>query len=249
MSTEAIIAAWLTAPSITALVGTRVALHELPQGTAYPNLVYTVLSVVPDPVVAYLEGPQRAWSRVQINAQALTISEVLVMHDALRALMDFQHMVSIGGKTIVSSRIDTSGALSKDVMTLAWTKPVDYKLYHYDAAAGGGIQPPLPLPNVVNFAFGDASPKLVFTVSAATTILQVNFVITTPFNGTGAALSVGTAGSPQLLLSTAQVDPYYAAEYETNPNVNVSSSVLLTITPGAGCTQGAGWIVLQTATP
>ena len=132
MSTEAIIAAWLTDSTIAALVGTRVALHELPQGAAYPNLVYTVLSSVPDPLVAYQVGPQRAWARVQINPQALTLTEVLAMHDALRALMDFKQAVTIGGKLIVSSYVDNIGTTTRDVMTLAWTKPVDYKIYHYE---------------------------------------------------------------------------------------------------------------------
>ena len=132
MSTEAIIAAWLTDSTISALVGTRVALHEIPQDTAYPNIVYTVLSVVPDPLVAYQTGAQRAWSRVQINPQALTLTEVLAIHDVIRTLMDFKHTVTIGGKAIVTSRLDTSGSVSKDVATLVWTKPVDYKIYHYE---------------------------------------------------------------------------------------------------------------------
>lgn len=130
MSAESIVAAWLTDSTIAALVGSRVALHELPQGTTYPNITYHVVSAVPAPIVAYQTGPQRAWSRVQINPQALTLPEVFAIHDALRALMDFKHSITIGGKLIVSSRVDTFGPVSKDVMTLAWTKPVDYKLYH-----------------------------------------------------------------------------------------------------------------------
>ena len=132
MSAETIVAAWLTDATILALVGTRVALHELPQGTTYPNLVYTVLSTVPDPLIAYQTGPQRAWSRVQINPQALTLGEVMAIHDALRNLLDFKQSVTIGGKLVITSRVDTIGTVSKDVMTLAWTKPVDYKIYHIE---------------------------------------------------------------------------------------------------------------------
>lgn len=132
MSAETIVAAWLTDATISALVGTRVALHELPQGSTYPNLVYTVLSTVPDPLIAYQTGPQRAWSRVQINPQALTLGEVMAIHDALRNLLDFKQSVTIGGKLVITSRVDTIGTVSKDVMTLAWTKPVDYKIYHIE---------------------------------------------------------------------------------------------------------------------
>lgn len=132
MSAETLIAAWLTDSTITALVGTRVALHELPQGTTYPNLVYHVISTVPDPIVAYQSAPQRAWSRVQINPQAATLAEVMAIHDALRTLMDFKHTVTVGGKTVISSRVDNYGPVSKDAETLVWTKPVDFKIYHIE---------------------------------------------------------------------------------------------------------------------
>ena len=132
MTAESIVAAWLSDATIAALVGTRVALHELPQGSAYPNIAYHVVSAVPEPIVAYQQGPQRCWSRVQINPQALTLAEVFAMHDAIRALMDFKHTIVIAGSTVISSRVDTFGPVNKDVMTLAWTKPVDYKIYHLE---------------------------------------------------------------------------------------------------------------------
>ena len=129
MSAESLIAAWLTDSSIAALVGTRIALHELPQGTTYPNLVYHVLSTVPDPVLGYQVGNQRAWSRVQVNPQAATLAEVEAIHAAIKALLDFKHYVTVGGLLVVSSRRDNEGPVNKDAMTLAWTKPVDYKIY------------------------------------------------------------------------------------------------------------------------
>lgn len=104
-------------------------------------------------------------------------------------------------------------------------------------------------PAVKQFLFGDASPALVLAMSAPLIVLRANVVITQPFNGAGATLAVGTAGLPQSIAAATQINAAFAAEYETNPNLLVSSNVLLTITPGAGCTQGAGWIVLQTANP
>jgi hypothetical protein len=129
MSMERIIEAWMTDPSITALVGNRVALHELPQSAGYPNLAYTILSDVPDPVIAYQTGPQKMWSRVQFNPYALTFAEVEAVHVALTNLMDFKHQITVGGKLIISSRRDNKGPASKDAMTLAWTKPDDYRIY------------------------------------------------------------------------------------------------------------------------
>lgn len=106
---------------------------------------------------------------------------------------------------------------------------------------------PLGTESLQYFSFGDASPAVVRVVTTPIMVLQVNFVITTPFNGAGATLSLGVAGQPQLLVASNQIDAAFATEYETNPNVAIATNILLAITPGAGCTQGAGWIVLNVA--
>lgn len=99
----------------------------------------------------------------------------------------------------------------------------------------------------VDFSFGDASPAVITTLPAGTTILTTAIVVQTPFNGLGAALQLGDTRQSDRLLSVTQNNPSYAAEYEANPGYTYSSAtpILLTITPGAGCTQGAGFVLLE----
>ena len=106
MSIETIMATWLGDSTITALVSTRRALSQLPTNTAFPALVYQVVDMTPQPVVAYQVGAQRARARVQINPLAATVAEVQAIHAAIRALLDFKHSVVIAGKTIVSARLE-----------------------------------------------------------------------------------------------------------------------------------------------
>lgn len=100
---------------------------------------------------------------------------------------------------------------------------------------------------VVPFSWGDASPKPIATVPAGGTIFTAQIVILVSFNGDGAALELGEAGQPDRLIAANQNDPKLAAEYETNPGLLFFSStdLYLTITPGSGCTQGNGFILIE----
>lgn len=128
MSIETIVAAWLADSTITALVGDRRALSQLPQNSTFPALVYQVIDMTPQPIVAYQTTAQRARARVQINPLAGTIAEVQAIHTALRALLDFKHHVVIAGKTIVTSRLELLGPTDKDNDAGVWTQPADYTI-------------------------------------------------------------------------------------------------------------------------
>lgn len=101
----------------------------------------------------------------------------------------------------------------------------------------------------INFAYGDAN-RIIIPASTNKIVLVVNINITTPFNGVGASLSIGTLASPALLVAPTQLDLSVATEFEIAPNMKLitPTDVYLSITPGAGATQGAGWIVISTAT-
>lgn len=100
---------------------------------------------------------------------------------------------------------------------------------------------------VVPFAYGDATPQPVFTAPAAGTDLLVRLVVDTPFNGAGATLQLGTTSNPGLLMPANYNDPTTAATYEAAPDATLASGeqIVLTITPGAGATQGAGRIIFD----
>lgn len=103
---------------------------------------------------------------------------------------------------------------------------------------------------LIDFSYGDASPAVVHTMSAASEIVQVSLQIEQAFNGSGAAISLGTLTSPGLLFSSAMNNPAVVGVFEFSPREEIpaGADIILTITPGAGASQGAGQIFIQ-ATP
>jgi hypothetical protein len=107
--------------------------------------------------------------------------------------------------------------------------------------ASGAVEP------AVAFAFGDATPRLIGSVAAGQRILSVEIAIDTPFNGTGASLSLGTLAAPGLLAAAGQVDPAVAATYELAPQAYFAGAadLYLFITPGSGASAGGGSVSIQ----
>ena len=132
MNVEIIVAGFLNHASITALVGNRKALYQLPQNSAMPAIVYNIVDNIPQPIVAYNEGPQMARARVQINVLANTIAEVKAIHAAIRSVMDFKHQQTVANKLVVSSRIDIMGPMDRDENTGVFNQPIDYFVLYYE---------------------------------------------------------------------------------------------------------------------
>lgn len=132
MNPELIVAAMLNTQGISALVGTRRAMTQLPQNTAFPALVYTVIDDIPLPNLRFNVVPQRAQARVQINPLAKTIAEVKAIHEQVRLAMDFKLQQIFAGKTVISSRLDIFGTPEKDLDTGIWTQSADYLMSYYE---------------------------------------------------------------------------------------------------------------------
>ena len=132
MNPELIVAAMLSTQGISALVGTRRAMTQLPQNTAFPALVYTVIDDIPLPNLRFNVVPQRAQARVQINPLAKTIAEVKAIHEPVRLAMDFKLQQTFAGKTVISSRLDIFGTPEKDLDTGIWTQSADYLMSYYE---------------------------------------------------------------------------------------------------------------------
>ena len=100
----------------------------------------------------------------------------------------------------------------------------------------------------IAFAWGDASPKQLLTVPAGRRVLTVRLIVDTAFDGAGAALAVGDAGDPGRLLAAAENDPGTPGTYAAHPAVlyGADTALTLTITPGAGASQGAGAVIVTT---
>lgn len=132
MNPELIVAAMLNTQGISALVGTRRAMTQLPQNIAFPALVYTVIDDIPLPNLRFNVVPQRAQARVQINPLAKTIAEVKAIHEQVRLAMDFKLQQTFAGKTVISSRLDIFGTPEKDLDTGIWTQSADYLMSYYE---------------------------------------------------------------------------------------------------------------------
>jgi hypothetical protein len=132
MSAELLIPAMLNHSSITALIGTRLALERLPTNSVMPACVYTVISDTPQPNVAYQNGQQLSRARIQINPLATTVTAVVQIHTAIRTLLDFKHRTTFSGMLVMSCRVETKGMYEKDDETGIWTRPVDYILQYYE---------------------------------------------------------------------------------------------------------------------
>jgi hypothetical protein len=132
MNAEIIIASLLNKTAITAIVGNRRALGQLPQNTAMPALVYNIIDGIAEPNVAYNVGEQRAFARIQINPLALTIPDVKSIHAAVRSSIDFTHQQTVAGKLVISCRFDNINEMTRDIDSGIWTQSVDYILRYYE---------------------------------------------------------------------------------------------------------------------
>lgn len=100
---------------------------------------------------------------------------------------------------------------------------------------------------IANFAFGDATPSLIFTAPHDLVVTRVRLTITAPFDGSGAALTIGTAGDPDLVQDASQNDPSTAGGYGIAPDLLLSEGdqLFLSITPGSGASAGAGFVSID----
>ena len=103
--------------------------------------------------------------------------------------------------------------------------------------AGGQIAPHA-------FSWGDA-PVTVFTAPSDGVLAVVRVQFTTAFNGSGAAVEVGTPADPDAALPAAWNSPYTTYEYENTPDLMLTegTQVRLTVTPGTA-SAGAGLLFL-----
>jgi len=125
---EPTIQALLSVPAMQALVGVRIALEQLPQGSAYPALVYRVVSTTS---TQRLCAPRpSASTRLQVNPLAPDMATVNALHAAAAAALQSDTARTPAGVRVVSCRLAGYGPASKDELTGMWTKPADYILMH-----------------------------------------------------------------------------------------------------------------------
>ena len=116
--------ALLQAPGITALVGDRCALKQLPQGTDLPALAYQVFSAIDTPYLDDESGV--SVFRLQVNPLALDMPTVNQIHQAVAdAVLPVRDQV-VAGKRVIRVQSEGRAGVDQDPLTGAWTRPADY---------------------------------------------------------------------------------------------------------------------------
>ena len=155
--------------------------------------------------------------------------------------------------TVIIEQYDGTDARPIARITLAagYTLAFSDSGFRVTDSSGAEIDPSAPATDanriVANFAYGDASPSVVFTAPDDCTSVLARLVIDTPFDGASPSLKLGTTTDAEALLAASDNDPATAVTYDNGVSIPLSSgdTVLLTITPGSGATQGAGRIIFD----
>lgn len=108
-------------------------------------------------------------------------------------------------------------------------------------ASGAGLLPP------IDFAFGDASPTTVLTLGESSEIAAVSLQVEEVFDGLGAGVQLGVAGDVGSLIPAGLSDltDLNTFEYSPRKEYPAGTALVLTITPGAGASQGRGQIIVS----
>ena len=130
MTPELLTATFLNQSTVTA-VASSVALSQLPKGATFPAIVYQTIDLVPQRNVNHLDGTL-AQARVQITGIAKSIADLKSVLAAVRTVMDYQHNVTMGGATVVSSRFASMGFVDRDNESGLWVQSADYLILFYE---------------------------------------------------------------------------------------------------------------------
>ncbi len=123
---EPVIQTLLSVPAVQAVVGGRIALEQLPQGSDYPALVYRIISSVP--VQRICAPAPTHMVRLQVNPIAADMATVNSLHQLASAALQSDAERVVGESRVIACRLAGYGPASKDDFTGMWTKPADYIL-------------------------------------------------------------------------------------------------------------------------
>lgn len=143
--------------------------------------------------------------------------------------------------------------LVNDLITLS-------EMFYICSAANFNESPPniaywIPVSNletairgfVYTVFYGDVSPELVFTIPAGQSLDVISVEIVEAWDGSGASITVGTAGDPDLVFSTSDIELTIAGiVFEKNVNISGVVDIQVTIIPGSGASSGS--IIIQGST-
>lgn len=234
---------------------------NIPQITVNAKGQVTGITLVPvAPTQAAAAGVNGS---IQLNSGNLLSSNASLFYDGAQGIL-FTENAEIEGQITFADPIPTFTNLSPllvkgDVIgfdgNINVRVPVgtDGYILTADSASSAGltwVEPQAPAFIEVPFNFGDASPKPITVVPANKLVLNSSIVITTGFDGSTASLTVGSAATPDDIMTTSDVAPSVASTWSSNPNTvyGADTQVYLTINNGSGATSGSGILILQIQT-
>lgn len=96
--------------------------------------------------------------------------------------------------------------------------------------------------------FTDISPVAIATLAAGKRVLAVTVVISAPFDGAGANVTIGTIGTPDLIVAATDIDITTAGTYVVYPNYTALAPIDLKvfITPGVAESTGTLFVSINT---
>lgn len=131
MRPEAVTQALLKVPTIINLVGSRLALGRLPENSAYPAIVYSVISGTPIVPINAQAGGTIMRTRVQIMALGKTVADVKTILEQVRLAMNYKSGL-INGVQVISVVRDLIGPDSKDDDAAVFIQSHDYMITYQE---------------------------------------------------------------------------------------------------------------------
>lgn len=116
--------------ALATAVGSRIYVDEAPQGTAYPNVVFFIVSDIPDPV--YSKGGEDILIQFSLRSTSRGLTEITGLYNNLRTLFD-DCALTITGDTHIWMKRETLATSMEDITTTSGTVgckhwAVDYRI-------------------------------------------------------------------------------------------------------------------------
>lgn len=119
----------------------------------------------------------------------------------------------------------------------------DYDVAWVDAIAGEGVNPFVS----VAFAYNNVTERVIYTFPDNGQIIGVQIHVTQSFNGVNPSVAIGTQIEPELLAEFEDSDVSQVVGFGIGcfEQFSEGDEIVLTVNPGAGASQGAGFVILE----
>lgn len=174
------------------------------------------------------------------SVSEITFVESTVQEDVVDAVVSFTQISAMLNEAVVEAEFSASVVEAEVGETVVHAAVVGMQgPPGVDGADATGQR-------TFSFEWGDATPALLMSAAAGQMVLGVTVSIDEPFDGVGAAISVGDAGDDGSLIDSGMIEPTVVGAFQNAPCLRFVSAtqLFLTITPGTGASTGSGVVSL-----